>query len=389
MNEDSGEEALSVDTFFEMVLDNVCVAGFDGYFRRLSPSWTESLGWTTEEFLSRPVIEFVHPDDRDLVLAGRERLTNGQDMGLMTNRYLCKDGGHRWFEWKSVADVDKKLVYAVARDITDHRRTQRQLREAHQREHLLERQLIFADRMASVGTLAAGVAHEVNNPLAYVTSNLSMILAELDQARDDLADERWETLHEMAVDAREGVERIGAIVRDLQTFARAGEGSFERLDLPAVLDHAIGVAHNEIDQRARLERDYAPAPPVQADHAHLSQVFVNLLVNATQAIEPGEWTANQIRVSAATDAHGRAVVEVRDTGKGIAPGDLERIFEPFFTTKPVDVGTGLGLFICHNIITGIGGEITVDSQVDVGTTFRVVLPPANPDPSQSKPSSQS
>lgn len=144
-----------------------------------------------------------------------------------------------------------------------------------------------------------------------------------------------------------------------------------------MLELSINMAFDEIRHRARLVKDYGDAPPVEADDARLGQVFLNLLVNAAQALSDGGAGAHEIRVVTSTDAEGKAVVEVRDTGPGIAPEALERIFDPFFTTRPVGVGTGLGLSICHNIVTGMGGEITVASRPGHGTTFRVVLPAAS------------
>src|SRR5450432_1813304 len=154
-----------IEDFFEMSLDNLCVAGIDGYFKRVNPSWTRTLGWTAAELLSRPSVEFVHPDDRASTLVGRKQLQMGSAMGPLTNRYQCKDGSFRWFEWRSIAHLDRGLVYASARDITEQKLIEARLSEATLRERDLHRQLTIADRMASVGTLAGGVAHEINNPL--------------------------------------------------------------------------------------------------------------------------------------------------------------------------------------------------------------------------------
>ena len=162
-----------------MSLDNVCVAGMDGYFKRLNPAWTRTLGWSLKELLSRPLMEFVHPDDREMTLAGRKRLQSGAAMGPLTNRYLCKDGTFRWFEWRSVTDIARGLVYAVARDVTEQKRDEQRLADAEAVQRKLQRQLIFADSMATVGTLAAGVAHEINNPLAFVTTNLNLAQEQL------------------------------------------------------------------------------------------------------------------------------------------------------------------------------------------------------------------
>jgi two-component system cell cycle sensor histidine kinase/response regulator CckA len=362
--------------FFQMSLDNLCVAGFDGYFKRLNPSWTRTLGWTIEELMSRPSEEFVHPDDRGATLAGRHRLRGGATMGPLINRYRCKDGTYRWFEWRSVAHVDRGLVYAAARDITEQKRAEERLREAKELHEKLQRQLIFTDRMASMGTLAAGIAHEINNPLAYVIGNINLILEELRDLDAGSITQRLAALHEMALDALGGAERIRKIVGGLKTFSRAEEERRSAIDLQPLLELSIDMAFNEIRHRGHLVREFGATPLVDADDARLGQVFVNLLVNAAQALPEGDSDANEIRIVTSTDAQGRAVIEVRDTGSGIPAHVIGRIFDPFFTTKPIDVGTGLGLFVSHNIVTSMGGEITVVSEEGRGTTFRVAIPAA-------------
>lgn len=369
----SPDDISSTEDFFEMSLDNLCVAGTDGYFKRVNPAWTRTLGWTALELLSRPSVEFVHPLDRATTLTGRRRLQMGSEMGPLINRYLCKDGTFRWLEWRSIAHLDRGLIYAAARDITEQKVAAERLAQADEREAVLQRQLAFGERMASVGTLAGGVAHEVNNPLACVTANIAMILEEL---------ERTPSLHremrEMAVDIRDAAERIRQIVSGLKTFSRVEEEeSRVVLDLCAVLDLATDMTVHAIRDRARLVKDYGEAPLVEADQARLVQVFVNLLVNAVQALPEGHGDAHEIRLVTSSDSAGRAVVEVRDTGAGIAAGVMPRIFDPFFTTKPVGTGTGLGLSICNTVITSAGGEISAVSEPGRGTTFRVVLPAAS------------
>jgi PAS domain S-box-containing protein len=368
--------ALPLDDFFDMSLDNVCVAGLDGYLKRVNPSWTRTLGWTSEELLSRPSIEFVHPEDRAATLAGRQRLREGGELGPLVNRYLCKDGSVRWFEWRSVADLPRGLVYAVARDVTEQREAQERLREARELQRKLERQLVFADRMACVGTLAAGVAHEINNPLAYVTTNINLIVEDLRVLAAESPPGRVDELLEMATEALAGAERIRKIVRGLKTFSRAEEERRAVLNVVALLEISINMAWTEIRHRARLVKDFGKVPPVEADEARLGQVFINLLVNAAQAIPDGDCSANEIRVTTSTAEDGRAMIAISDTGVGIPRELLERIFDPFFTTKPRGIGTGLGLSISHEIVTSLGGELRVDSVEGEGTTFTLLLPRA-------------
>ena len=232
-------------------------------------------------------------------------------------------------------------------------------------------QLVEADRLAALGTLAAGVAHEINNPLSYVLLNLDLVIREA-SAGTPSAD-----IVSRLREARSGVERVRLIVQDLKSFSRADTERRGPVDVRRVLDSTIEIAANEIRHRARLLRAYDEVPPVEADASRLGQVFLNLLVNASQAIVEGvdgDASRNEIRVATRTDQAGRVVVEIADTGAGIAPEHLSRVFEPFFTTKPVGVGTGLGLSICRGIVTALGGDITVESTLGAGTTFRVILP---------------
>ena len=379
-------DATDADAFFEMSIDAVCVAGLDGYFKRVNPAWTHTLGWSAEELLARPSIEFVHPDDRAATLAGRDRLASGSALGPLRNRYLCKDGSYRWLEWRSVAHLDWELVYAVARDITDQKLAEERLVEAKEREAKLERQLVFADRMSSVGTLAAGLAHEINNPLAYVAANITLMLDSLSELQREVSSARLPELLEMGTAVQDGAERIRKIMRGLKTFSRVEHQERRAVvQLQPLLELSINMAFNEIRHRARLVKDYGAAPAVEADEARLGQVFINLLVNAAQAIPEGHTDTNEIRIITSTSPTGRAVIEILDTGAGIPPALLSRIFDPFFTTKPIGVGTGLGLPICHNIVSGLGGEISVESREGAGTRFRVELPAASRAPTNPLP----
>jgi PAS domain S-box-containing protein len=236
--------------------------------------------------------------------------------------------------------------------------------------------LARADRLVAMGTLAAGVAHEVNNPLTYVVSALDYVDELLGAAHSGLTAEAALRARGVLAEAREGTERVRLIVRDLRSLSRGEETVVELVELHPVLDFAIGMSRNELKHRARLTRDYRPVPPVRANAAKLGQVFLNLLINAAQAIPPGRVELNEIRVSTDTDPDGRARIEIRDSGMGVAPEVASRLFEPFVTTKRMGEGTGLGLSICKAAIAALGGEIGFEAAPERGTIFRVTLPAA-------------
>jgi signal transduction histidine kinase len=237
-----------------------------------------------------------------------------------------------------------------------------------------------ADRMAALGTLAAGVVHEINNPLTYVLLHLSQAKRQLRALAENPTApraERFELIDGLLGSAIEGAERIREITRGVRTFSRIEGRASGAIDVREPLAAALDLVATDLRYRARLNRVDRGVPFVNADEGRLAQVFLNLLSNAVQALPEAAADQHEIRVSTFTDAQGRAVVEVSDTGKGIAPHDLPHIFEPFFTTKPVGEGTGLGLSISHGIVRGYGGEIEVVTELGEGTTFRVILPPAH------------
>jgi PAS domain S-box-containing protein len=220
------------------------------------------------------------------------------------------------------------------------------------------------DRLASMGRLAAGVAHEINNPLAYVIGHLDTLRhAPLDPA-----------LHALVEQAFEGAERVRTIVGDLRSLSRGDDERHGPVDLVRVIDSACNIAASHMRHRAQLVRDLQPVPMVEGNDARLGQLMLNLLLNAAEAIPEGRAAQNEIRVVARVGDPGHVIVEVHDTGTGIPANVIDRIFDPFFTTKPVGIGTGLGLPICHGIVTSMGGEIDVTSTVGRGSTFRVTLP---------------
>jgi PAS domain S-box-containing protein len=343
----------------------------------VSPAFERVWGRSTESLYAHPGhwTEFIVPEDRDRVEATFATLAGETPSVDIEYRIVRPDGEARWVRSRGfqVRDGAGKLIrlIGIVTDITESRR--------------LQAQLMVSDRMASVGTLAAGLAHEINNPLAAVIANLDFMAESLGRsltgdapAGSSPAGDAWlrEDLKGPLEDAREAAQRVRFIVRDLKIFSRSP--SDERpaaVDVRPILESSLRMAWNEIRHRAHLVKDYDPVPGVLANEARLGQVFLNLIVNAAQALPEGHADHNEIRVRTRL-AGARVVIEVSDTGPGIPPEIIGRIFDAFFTTKAVGVGTGLGLAICQRIVTDMGGELTVTSTRGKGTTFCVALPVA-------------
>jgi PAS domain S-box-containing protein len=300
----------------------------------------------------------VHPGDipglRRLAAQARD-FDPSATPGVMEARIHAADDSWRTIEISCVRMEfgGTPAVVTVGRDVSERLR--------------LRAKLVVSDRMASLGTLAAGIAHEINNPLTYVIGNLELV-AEAVGATDD------EDLAGALADAADGAERVRKIVNGLRSFSRSEEEKRVAIDVRSSLQAAIRLTANEVRHRARMVSELGEVPQVVADDGKLTQVFINLIVNAAHAIAAGKSDEHRITARSFTDGDGRAVVEISDTGSGMPPEVLARVFDPFFTTKDVGEGTGLGLSICHGIIEGLGGQISIDSTPGQGTTVRVAIP---------------
>jgi signal transduction histidine kinase len=239
-----------------------------------------------------------------------------------------------------------------------------------------------AENLASLGRVAAAVGHEINNPLAFVVLNLDHSLAQLRA----MGNGSLTTVTEMLETCQAGLERIRRTVGNLQRLSRTDDEIRDSVEVGKVLDQAIAMAWNQIRHRARFVTKLDDIPPIHGNAGALEQVFLNLLVNAVQAIPEGQAEQNEIRITARAEGS-NVMVEIRDTGAGIAPDLQPRVFEPFFTTKPAGVGTGLGLFISRQTVTDHGGRIEIESEIGKGTAFRVFLPADLP-PADTVPSWQ-
>jgi signal transduction histidine kinase len=246
----------------------------------------------------------------------------------------------------------------------------------------LERRLGMTERLAAIGTMAAGMQHEINNPLASVVANVQFALDALRANPNGGTREEIAELITALEDASEGAERVRRTVEDLRHFSRSAESVDSPIEVTTAIEDALRMTAHAVRHHATVRREYGTAPRVRAEEGQLARVFMNLLINAAQATGDGGAGEHTIVLTTRTDAAGRAVAEVTDDGPGIAPEMIHRIFDPFFTTPLEKTAMGLGLAVCHSIVTSLGGEIDVESQLGKGSTFRVSLPPAEAPPPQ-------
>ncbi len=239
-------------------------------------------------------------------------------------------------------------------------------------ERAMQSRLAVADRLAAIGTLAAGTAHEINNPLAFVLTNAELMCDELGSSETMPTREKLQRWAEQSSDIVAGAGRIKRVVEDLSTLAREKDDATGEADLAVTLDNCVVMANPQLRHRARIVRQYESQRRVVANESRLFQVCLNLIVNAAQAIPEGNYDTNAITLST-RDEGDDVVLSVTDTGCGMDATTLSRIFTPFFTTKDVGRGTGLGLSISHTLVEGMGGRIDVTSAPGQGTTIRVTL----------------
>jgi PAS domain S-box-containing protein len=332
----------------------------------IGPRWAARLGIPArfEGGIEAALVHLCLPEEAARVAAeSRARLMSGHPWET-EHRARAADGTLRWIQVRGqtterAPDGRPFRFSGTMRDVT----------EAKALRTVLER----TERLAALGTLAAGVAHEVNNPLAYVGANLQFVRDALQPGA--LPPEALREVRGAVEEAIGGTARVREIVAGLEQFAVPAARTPGPVDVRAELLAAVGMTRNEIAHRARLVVELPEAlPAVTAGPAELGQVFVNLLVNAAQAIPDGAADA-EVRLAARAEG-ARVMIEVRDSGVGIPPHLLAQVFDPFFTTKAVGAGTGLGLSVCHGIVNAAGGTIEVESVPSRGSTFRVILPAA-------------
>ncbi len=372
----------------DCISDVVILADNNGVVRRINKAVGTMFDTDMDEILGKHWNELLPPEMRQLD-------------NLPEEHEFHDEKRDRWFYYHIFTFDGDDLASKVKQVVTIHETTNtwritRELADAYEHLKATQGQLLHQEKMASIGQLAAGVAHEINNPTGFITSNLSSLgkyigkLADyitlLEQSLQDCGNDDLRTkvqqqrkkmkidfvledIDDLIAESLEGTQRVKTIVQNLKSFSRVDDTGFSVTNLHECLEAALSIAWNEIKYKATVNKDFQPIPEIYCSPQQLNQVFLNLLVNAAQAIED----SGEITVATAT-SEPWVVITISDTGKGIKPEHLNRVFEPFFTTKEVGKGTGLGLSICYDIIKKHHGDIFVASKPGKGTTFTIKLP---------------
>jgi PAS domain S-box-containing protein len=359
----------------------------DGRLTYVSPKFTDATGYAVEDVLEKTLFPMMHPEDQE---RARHWLDHGLESGERFSgyeyRFLHQDGAWRW--WVATASVlldddgRPREIIGIAHDFTRMKEVLEDLGRANRELRETQSQLVQSEKMASLGSLVAGIAHEINTPVGAIGSMHDTLVRALRKLETTLNEEHpgvvasspslqsaLRLVQEANRVIESGTQRVTEIVRRLRSFARLDQAELKKADIHEGLEDTLALIHHELKHSIVVKREYGDIPPISCYPGRLNQVFLNLLNNARQAIR-GKGEIG-IRTFIRDD---RVHIAVSDTGAGIAPDHLRKVFDPGFTTKGVGVGTGLGLSICYQIMRDHRGEILVESELGKGATFTVVLP---------------
>lgn len=374
--------------FAENASDLVFAVDVQGQLNYVSPNVQELLGYAPSEIVGRGFERLVVEEDRQHAQDQIQSLAqSGARRATLQFRARRKDGELRWYR-SSVSplrDEEGQIVglSGTASDTTEERLAFRALQNAHQELKDTQYQLVQSEKMASLGMLVAGIAHEINTPVGAMRSMHDTLVRALDKLRGQLENEFGEAFTDNKKIARtlgiiedsnrvikDGASRVTEIVRRLRSFARLDEAELKDASVQEGIEDTLTLVHHELKHGVQVQTEFEPAPPISCYPGRLNQVFLNLIMNARQAMS-GPDAQLKIRLWL-EDEH--IHVSIADSGVGIPPENLKKIFDPGFTTKGVGVGTGLGLSICYKIVEEHHGHIRVESKLGAGTTFLISIP---------------
>lgn len=358
------------DRFFGLSLDLLCIAGFDGFFKNINPAWEKTLGFTQQELLSQPYLNFVHPEDRAATVAEAQKVSTGSNVISFENRYRCKDGSYRWLLWTAAPDLETQLTYAAARDITERKETDRKIAELHAalQQHASE----LESANSELEAFSYSVSHDLRAPLRH-TSGFVELLQKHAGATLDSKGQRFLTM------IAESTGEMSRLIDDLLAFSRMGRAEMRKTTLN--LDQLVHVVVNDLKHETEgrdIHLKVTPLPEVQADPALMRQVMVNLISNALKYSRTRP--RSEIEIGCQPTHNGEHVIFVRDNGVGFDMQYGHKLFGVFQRLHQDDdfEGTGIGLANVRRIISRHGGRAWAEGAVNQGATFYFSIPKSPP-----------
>jgi PAS domain S-box-containing protein len=344
--------------------DLLAVTDAGGVVLSVNPAWSATLGWSAADLVGKNGDWLVHPDDRERSQVELAGLLVGRQTRHLENRILCKDSSYRWLSWFAV--LDRGLIYAAGRDITD-------LKQVGEQIDGLRRQLADASHQAALGTMTGSIAHEIRQPLAAIATNAGAGLRWLRRSDPSIAEARG-SLERIAAE----VNRANEVIAGIRAMFAKESGEMSIVDVDPLVAEVLALARGELDAHRIVLRNEmkTDSPQVRASPVQLQQVILNLVMNAVEAMSAVTGRERRLTIASGIDAESNVTISIADTGSGIDAAQALRIFEPFFTTK--SKGMGLGLAISRSIIEAHGGRLWAAPSEDHGTAFHLALPSASP-----------
>jgi PAS domain S-box-containing protein len=359
-----GEQAKERDRIWSVSPDLLVVADTNGTLLSVNPPWTATLGWSETDLIGKTADWLRHPDDTARTHLELARLLGGRKTLLFENRLRHRDGSYRWLSWTAV--VDEGSVYAVARDVTDLKNAEEQLRVS-------RHELTQISRQTTMGAMTASIAHEVNQPLAAIVANANAALRWLARGEPDLTEVRV-ILKRIVGDGH----RASRVVTSIRSMFAKDRGETSLLTINELIEEVLNLVNGELaSHRISMRKElHDKLPSVMADRVQIQQVLVNLIMNALEAMSTVADRERVLIVKSEDVQSDHVLIPLQDSGTGIDPAHVDRIFDAFFTTK--DRGMGMGLSICRSIVESHGGQLWASPNKPHGTSFYLKLPTATP-----------